>query len=166
MNITKEQIMRRLKYCESTGVFTWINGRRPGIEAGSTMTSKGKTYIRIKIDKFSYFAHRLAFLYVTGSMPINEVDHINGDGTDNSWSNLRDVNRNQNAQNQKLFSSNKSGVTGVSCVSSRGKWRATIKCNGVSKYLGEFNDKFDAICARKSADRFFEFHPNHGESRS
>ena len=163
--MNQAEVKRKLSYCKLTGVFTWLSGSRKGMQAGCAHNTKGKSYINLKVSGTSYLAHRLAFLYVTGRMPVNEVDHINGNGLDNSWRNMRDVTRSENGQNQKLFSTNKSGITGVRYIKSRNKWRAIIMSNGSSRYLGDFKDKFNAICARKSADAALGFHPNHGAER-
>ena len=57
---------------------------------------------------------------------------------------------------------NSSGVTGVIWHKRYRKWQAQMKINSLQKHLGSFSDKFEAICARKSAENRFGFHPNHG----
>lgn len=51
--------------------------------------------------KYSFLAHRLVWLYMTGKWPENQIDHDNGDATDNRWVNLDDVTRSKNGMNQK-----------------------------------------------------------------
>ena len=46
-------------------------------------------YRIINIDGIEYYAHDLAFLYMTGEVPKGEVEHINGIKDDDSWKNLR-----------------------------------------------------------------------------
>jgi hypothetical protein len=48
------------------------------------------------------YAHQLAFLYMTGSIPI-EIDHANGDRADNRWANLREATRKQNNGNRRKY---------------------------------------------------------------
>lgn len=167
--ITQEQLKELLHYCPETGVWTWVVGgrrRRKGFEAGcEIMKRSGKNYRKIKVLGFMQFAHRLAFLYMTGEFPENEVDHIDGNGLNNRWDNLRAVTHAENGKNQRLNTCNTSGTTGVSWIKSRSKWLATIKVNRVNKYLGVFNSKEDAIAARKKAEAELGFHTNHGTDR-
>ena len=177
--LTQALVREFLRYNPVTGVITWRerdrkwfqtyrsfkswNSKNSGQVAGTTHKgSRGKTYICIKVDGTTYKAHRLAWLYVTGEFP-DEIDHESGDGTDNRWCNLRDVNRQQNGSNKRLPVNNTSGVCGVSW--SGGKWQSSIKVKQKQIYLGKFLNFFDAICARKSAENNHGFHTNHGSVR-
>lgn len=161
--ITQERLKELVKYNKETGIFTrrvGITGASKGSVCGSKRSNgNGNTYIKIFIDGYENYAHRFAFLYVLGYMP-NFVDHINGDGLDNSWNNLRAVDRSMNMRNSKKSKANKSGVTGVFKI--KDKFRASIYANNRNIYLGLFPDKFDAISARKSAELKYNFHENHG----
>jgi len=84
-------------------------------------------------------AHRLAWLYVTGSWPDFEVDHVNLDGTDNRWANLRLATSSQNQRNRRLQSNNTSGYKGVHKLKNNGKFLAYIKVHGKQKRLGIFD---------------------------
>ena len=119
-------------------------------------------YIRIKIDGTSYLAHRLAFLYMSGIMPSNTVDHINSNGLDNSWINLRDVSIGENNKNMSIRSDNTSGVSGVTRHSKKDKWVAQISVGGINTYLGYYNHLEDAAEARRLAEIKYNFHRNHG----
>ncbi|MDH5572343.1 MAG: HNH endonuclease [Gammaproteobacteria bacterium] len=168
--LTQEELKERLFYNEETGVFTYAKsicgGGVPGNVAGYISFSRpGAAYRIISINRRNYGAHRLAFLYVTGEMPKDEVDHINGDGCDNRWVNLRSVSRAENARNQKLSKANKSGVTGVCWSKNHKSWVAQIKSKKRTRYLGMFKNIFDAACARKSAEIEYGFHKNHGMTR-
>ena len=94
-------------------------------------------------------------------MPVSEVDHINHNGLDNRWVNLRQVTRQENCKNTSLYKRNKSGVSGVAWNKRDKKWMAEIGQRPRRK-LGRFIDKFEAICARKSAENKLNYHPNHG----
>lgn len=162
--ITQEQLKSILRYEPETGKFYWlINSGRAfiGNKAGN-INSEG--YVRIRIDGQEYKAHRLAWLYVYGVNPENEIDHINGIKDDNRIVNLRDVSHQENCKNQKNRINNTSGIQGVSWNKDKKKWTAGIRMNEKWNYLGGFEDKFEAICARKSAERRFSFHQNHGRS--
>jgi len=123
--LTQKQLKAVLHYDPDTGVFTWTKSfaghRQKGKQAGSLgpKYSKGNLVYKqrnIKINGKIYLASRLAWLYMTGefpTFPTNEIDHINHNPMDNSWTNLRAVNKKMNARNRSLNTNNKSGITGV-----------------------------------------------------
>lgn len=106
-------------------------------------------------------AHRIAWMYTYGEWP-NVTDHINGIRDDNRLINLRSVTQAENARNQARSKTNKSGVTGVRWFCS--KWYARISFNGKEEHLGLFDNKEEAIAARKAAEARLGFHPNHGRA--
>ena len=168
--LTQERLKGLLDYDPETGVFTWRDSWSSracvGSQAGQKRTGAlGKTYIRLGIDGGSYLAHRLAFLWMEGTLPEEQTDHEDGDGTNNRWSNLKRVNHQQNGRNQRRTKSNISGVTGVYWHKKAQKWTAQIKVDGRPCYLGLFASKEDAIAARKAAELEYNFHPNHGSDR-
>jgi hypothetical protein len=128
--ITADHIRSVLAYDPLTGDFVWkSHKRRPdliGKRAGSP-TNTG--YWAIAIHNEKRLAHRLAWLYMTGELPRNHIDHINGNKLDNRFKNLREVSRFGNLQNmRKPTKANKSGFLGVSAH--QGKWRVQILVNG------------------------------------
>lgn len=142
--ITAERLRQLVHYCPETGIFTHLeNNRRK--KAGMTAGSLRKDgYIYIMIGGVRALAHRFAWLYMTGSWPINEIDHIDGNKINNSFSNLRDVDRSVNTQNQnRAKTTNKLGLLGVSELPS-GKFKACITLRGKRTYLGVFNNPHDA----------------------
>ncbi len=79
------------------------------------------------------------------------IDHINGDKLDNRRANLRVVSPSRNQVNRKrLNKNNRSGVRGVD--QAFGKWRAQITVDRTNHYLGLFENKDDAIAARRQAE--------------
>ena len=164
-----------LHYCHETGLFTWRHRPISHFKDARAMKSwntrhageltaglRPDGYIGVRLFNRPYLIHRLAFLYMTGTMPSEFVDHINGDRNDNRWSNIREATRLQNQQNMKMPTSNISGVVGVRWYKAYGRWEADIKASGVKYKLGYFDDFFEAICVRKSAERAHGFHINHG----
>jgi hypothetical protein len=89
------------------------------------------------------------------------IDHINRDPSDNRISNLREATSAQNQANQKIKS--RTGFSGV--FEHKGKtsitWQARIGTGNRRVYLGSYKSKYDAIIARKQAERryFGEFRP-------
>ena len=161
--ISQEELKKQVNYSPKTGVFTRLiaesNNANIGDVAGNIF---GKGYVRFEIKGRAYLAHRLAFLYMTGEMP-RYTDHINHIRHDNRWVNLRKVTQTENQRNASKRKDNRSGVTGVVLVKKTGKLQARIVINRKTKYLGTFDDFFEAVCTRKSAEVRYNFHENHGK---
>ena len=116
-----------------------------------------------KIDGKTVKQHRYIWEKTNGPIPAGmQIDHINGEPDDNRMENLRLVTRQENMQNAKLSVNNKSGVTGVRWYDKRGKWRSQMQAGGEKIHLGYFDDWFEAVCARLSANNRYGFHTNHG----
>jgi len=136
--LTQETLKEVLHYDCETGVFTWaINIYRKKTKGKIAGTKDKEGYMQIMIKRKTYRAHRLAWLYVYGSFPSKEIDHINCIPSDNRIVNLREASREENQQNKKnAQKNNKSGFLGVS--KSGNVWRATIYLNGKRYSLGFF----------------------------
>ena len=167
--LTLERAKELLSLDESTGQLTWIatgRGRKlTGTPAGTIAEKKGKKYLHVCIDYVIYRAHRVVWLLFRGEHPQGEIDHIDGNGLNNRPSNLRVTSRPENCRNMRMSSKNTSGCVGVYWSKSRNRWCAVIKVNGRSIYLGCYCLKDDAIAARKSAEKEYGFHENHGSER-
>lgn len=137
-----------LRYESESGEFIWLKYSSRGAigtKAGNVCRHLG--YRRIQIRGRSYYAHRLAFLLMTGRWPVGEIDHLDLDRSNNKWENLRECSHSQNGQNCRPRRTNKSGFKGVSFDRRRNKWRACISVGGKSLSLGMFYDKADAAAA-------------------
>ncbi len=106
-------------------------------------------------------AHRVIWKWMTGEEPV-EIDHINGNRSDNRWLNLRNVTATENRKNAARRSDNKSGENGVFFNSQHGKWQAGLNVDGRYVYVGRFDDFDAAVAARKAAEADKGYHPNHG----
>lgn len=161
--ITKNYLKKILSYNENTGVFTWIKANAAQTKIGDEAGWRHHGgYIAIGINGNAYLAHRLAWFYVYNYWPKEHIDHINHVRDDNRIVNLRESNYKINMKNKSEYKTNRSRVTGV-CWHKRDKvWQAKIKTKGRHIYLGGFKDKFEAICARMSANNKHGFHKNHG----
>lgn len=135
--LTADYLRSILHYDPLTGVFTWA-APRPKIRVGDVAGGRDeKGYIRIRIDGKKYRAHRLAWLYVYGEWPPQEIDHKDTIKSNNWIGNLRPANKVQNGQNRKVaHSNNKSGFLGVH--KDRYSFVAEIRICGQQKYLGSF----------------------------
>ena len=100
-------------------------------------------YRRVSLMSKRFMAHRVAWLYVHGEWPAQDIDHINGDRGDNRIANLRDVSARVNRENiRSPRVDNTSGYLGV--MSHQGRWRARVQVNGSSVSLGCFDTPEEA----------------------
>lgn len=162
--INQEILCELFDYDKETGVVTskaGVQGRTPGPVGSLVSLSGGLQYYRIKVCYREIFLHRAIWMMETGEWP-DQIDHINGDGLDNRWVNLRNVDTKKNAQNQSLAINNKTGIIGVRWRSDYGRWVAQIMVDGQSIHLYWGYDLFEACCRRKSAEAKYGFHENHG----
>lgn len=161
--LTQKSLKEIMSYCPETGEFRWKVKSNPRITVGEVISSSTKDgYKQASIKRKRYYLHRLAFLYIKGNTPACFVDHIDGDRKNNRWANLREVTVLESNRNLGKPRTNTSGTVGVAWHKAAGKWSAQINVNGVSKYLGVFSDKDEAILARKQAEVALGFHKNHG----
>lgn len=130
-----------------------------GCEAGS-VTPKG--YRRVRLGFKTFRSHRIVWLMHHDKWPECEIDHINGNRSDNRIENLRDVSCYENQKNKKRSSRNKSGVAGVYWLEKERAWRAYISLDKKLKHLGHFRVFDDAVAARKAAEAQNGYHQNHG----
>ncbi len=156
--LSAEYVRSILEYDPVTGVFRWKwrvslspawSVRWAGRAAGFTV--RGHT--QIQIGGSNFYAHRLAWLHVHGEWPPEQVDHINGDRSDNRLANLRLANNSENGCNKSMQRNNTSGAVGVTFHPQTGKWRARINKNGQKKFDGLFDTKDAAVAARGAALR-------------
>ena len=155
-------IKKYLRYDAETGKLFWKLNKGTTGKAGNEAGGQNYGYLRIKINRKSYKAHRIAWLLTYGSWPVDQIDHINGNKKDNRLENLRAVSSGENARNQKIPKNNTSGAIGVSFYKKGQYYQASIQINGKSKYLGVFKNKEEAIAARVAANIKYNFHENHG----
>jgi hypothetical protein len=154
--ITAERLREVLDYDPLTGRFTWrVTSRRT--RAGQIAGRYNQGYWKIGIDGKLYLAHRLAWLYMTGEFPTLNIDHIDRDGTNNRWSNLREATQAQNLANSRRYCNNKGGFKGV--LQRGPSWLAQIQPNGRPIHLGMFPTPEAAHAAYMAAARkyFGEF---------
>jgi hypothetical protein len=175
MELTQAYLKTVIHYDPDTGIFTWLprsgsmfkedrfaaawNGRFANKEVGC---DRGQGYLVTRVGGSLFFVHRLAFLYITGSFPADQVDHINGVRDDNRWGNLRAASGSENRRNQKIPYNNTSGHVGVHWHKGQRKWQARIMVAKRWIYLGSFSEISDAIAARKVAAIEHGYHQNHG----
>lgn len=142
---SREKIREHLEYDPDTGLFVRakdvmkgqyrkIFAARKGDPAGF-LHPDGYTYI--KLDGIYYSAHRLAWIVCHGALTEVDIDHRDGDKSNNRIANLRNVEHKTNIQNvKKPQANNKTGFLGVSKHGDR--FIAAIGSEGKTKHLGIF----------------------------
>jgi hypothetical protein len=160
--VTQELVKTLFHYNTTTGELTWkVHNRK--VKAGTPAATKhGAGYKLVVIAANNYLVHRVIFLYMTGELPPDSVDHINGDRSDNRWCNLRLVSHAENCRNRRKPTRNTSGTVGVYYHKKDKRWHVRININNKMTFLGGYKNKEDAIKARKEAERLHGYHPNHG----
>lgn len=164
-DIDQKTLKEYLSYDPETGIFTRLIGSG-GVMAGEVVGSRHPYagYLLIQVNHSRHPAHRLAWLYMYGEFPDAEIDHINGVRDDNRIANLRAVTKLENARNRRLQKTNVSGVSGVGWHRAASKWSVRIRVDFKEKWLGTYDDFFEAVCVRKSAENRLGYHPNHGRA--
>lgn len=162
--ITHAQLLELVKYDPETGLFT-LRKDGPRLRAGTVLnrdhlippsqTRQSQVYL---LDHGHILAGRLAWFYMTGEWPEDEVDHRDRDGWNQKWDNLRPSTRSLNQANT-LYKTNRSGHKGVHYRADLKKFRAMISIGGKNKSLGHF-EKFEdaaAVYAEQAKRHFGEF---------
>lgn len=153
-----EGLREKFSYDPDTGrLYNRKTGRRLGYEKKT-----GYWWVGFRQKQLRF--HRVVWMIVHGHEP-DQIDHINGDRSDNRICNLRNVGRRENSKNMRRYPNNKSGCSGVNLHAKSKRWIAQIRDDGRYVYLGSFVDLESAIQARKDAEAKYGYHQNHGSVR-
>lgn len=155
---TPEELRQLLRYEPDTGKLYWKerplsmfkdnpvrtkerahanwNSRYAGKEAFTA--AHGEGYRQGQVFGTPYLAHRVIWAIVYGEWPVNAIDHINMDRSDNRLANLRHTDRGKNNCNRGAQINNTSGFKGVTWDKRSMKWKAQIGAFGKNHYLGLF----------------------------
>lgn len=134
------------------------NARYAGTLALWTISANG--YREGRLLGVSTKSHRVIWKMLHGTEP-EQIDHIDGNRTNNAASNLSAATNATNTKNAKRRKDNTSGVVGVSWYPHQrkhGKW--LVKISG--KHVGMFDNFDEAVAARRAAEVAYDYHPNHG----
>lgn len=155
--LTQSKLKNLLHYDPDTGVFTWKNPAgtktKPGDIAGCASKHLGYRYITVLNKR--RLAHRLAWVYMTGRWPEDQIDHINGERDDNRWVNLREADQSQQCGNSALRSDNKAGARGVYWCKEKRKWAVDLQYQGRRYRLGRYTDFEEATELSELARQMF-----------
>ncbi|AZV02301.1 putative homing endonuclease [Pectobacterium phage Arno18] len=145
--LTQEVLKTLLSYDPETGSFKWLSGGRRRVLGAEAGYLRKDGYVHIGVAGSLYLAHRLAWLYMTGSFPILKIDHKNGICSDTRWSNLRLATSSQNSCNSRLAASNTSGVKGICWHNKSHRWIARVGYRGKRYLVGYFDSLPEAQAA-------------------
>lgn len=136
-----------LRYDPETGHLFWkAIGKRAGTAATET-----RRYRRVQIGGVEYLEHVVIWAMQTGAWPTFEIDHRDHDGSNNRWTNLRELSRGDNQRETRFYQNNTSGYRGVSWDKRRSMWAASIRIDGKKQWLGYFDDPAMASAAYQAA---------------
>lgn len=149
----RSDLMQRLAFDANTGRFSWRVAPAKRFKVGQIAGSINQGgYVVIRCMGALYHAHRLAWLFERGQWPAGDIDHINGDRSDNRTANLRDVTRSVNQQNLKRArKDNGTGLLGVKRA--RKGFEARINVDGSYLHIGTFDTAAAAHAAYIAAKR-------------
>jgi hypothetical protein len=156
-DLTQQQVKSLLRYDPETGEWNWLvfkkNRKTASTKAGSLIKKTG--YVCICINGHLYQAHRLAWLYMTGYWPTNQVDHKDTNRSNNKWDNLRLASNSLNQANTKNYRNNTSGHKGIWFRNDCRKWYVKVG----RKYVGLFETYDDAVNAyqKTAAEKYGEY---------
>lgn len=154
---------RHISYFPSERIWKIWNTKHGGAVTGAP---NNRGYGRVALLGGRYLAHRVAWAVYHGEWPEDQIDHINGNRSDNRICNLRVVNAQQNGANKAIVPSNVSGMMGVHFDKRTKTWLAHITINKKTKNLGRYASFEEACAVRKAAEEKYGFHPNHGRPRN
>ncbi len=163
--LTKARLRELMSYDPRKGELRWIV--LPHKSASNIKVGDVVGYIRpedgyriIVVGGRKYMAHRLIWLYVHGRWPASQIDHVNGDKSDNRLVNLREATNGQNKANSNIRRNNTlTGYTGVTVHGETGKYRVRAQFNGKMRSFGLYESLEKAVEVRRQAARevFGEF---------
>lgn len=149
------------------GVLLWATRPARRVKIGDVAGYKNNQgYLVVRFSGKQWKVHRIIWEIHNGIIPDNmEIEHINHKRDDNRIENLRITSRRVNSMNIAISSANISGCMGVSWIDRISKWQVYIGVNGKQIYIGVFENFEDAVLARKSAEKIYRFHKNHGAKK-
>jgi hypothetical protein len=178
-DLGQETILKLLRYDEATGKLFWLPRGRGWFSHDASYSSfvtrfankealtadNGEGYRTGTLLTYRVKAHQVIWYMLHGKLPDEgfEIDHINGNKSDNRLINLRCVKKEDNAKNLRRSHRNQTGVLGVSLYKPSGKWLARINADKKTKCLGYFESFEDACKARLEAELENNYHKNHGK---
>jgi len=137
-DLTSEQVRDFFSYDHETGVLKWKNCRA-AYRNGDVVGYAGRDgHLVVHLLGKHYYVHRIVWLYHYGTWPVDLIDHINRDPSDNRIANLREASHQLNSINKRARGYYKTKL---------GKYCAQIMRNRRSVFLGHYADEASARAA-------------------
>ena len=154
--LTRERLLVLMVYDPITGDLFWRENRKGGARAGQLAGSWNTGgYRQVYIDGSYYLRSHLVWLIETGAWPADQLDHRDRNRANDRIGNLRPATNQQNQHNKGGYRNNTSGYRGVSPHG--GRWQASIRLDGRTRYLGLFDSPAAASAAYEAAKK--QMHP-------
>jgi hypothetical protein len=142
MELTVDMVNELLIYNRDAGSFRWRNPIYHNQRKGDAGYNKQEGYREIQIKRKGYLVHRLVWLVETGDWPKGVIDHINGNRSDNHFSNLRDVSQRDNLNN--TYRHRAGHLVGCRFHKGDKKWQANIEICGRTIFIGNHDTEEEA----------------------
>lgn len=162
--LTQELLKEYLHYDALTGVFTWLKSKANSVKVGNIAgCTDNNNYIVFSLFNKMYKAHRLAYMYMEGFLPVEGmlIDHIDRNASNNAWNNLRLSTYSQNLCNS-VTKVGVSGIKGVTFLYKVGRWRGNVELAG-KKLVKDFKTVEEAAAwVREAREQLHGEFTNHG----
>jgi hypothetical protein len=158
----EETLRLALRYDPATGKLFWRDNWYPSSRTSNKCGNEWNGYIYFEHRGKRLSAHRVAWFLHYGEWPATEIDHIDGEGTNNRIENLRLADRAQNSMNRPMYKCNKIGYKGVSRKSDEKRYLARIAVNKVQHSLGYHDTAEEA--ARAYDRKAIELHGQYAKT--
>lgn len=176
--ISPADLRRLLRFDAETGTLYWLERPREycptdaehkrwntAFAGKQALNHRSGDYRRGAILGQNYMAHRVIWALAYGEWPREDIDHIDGNPSNNRLDNLRAVTTTENQRNKSIPVTNTSGCLGVRWVEEKQKYRVEVGEDGKRKHIGFYADKLNAMIARDAASRALGYASGHGRSR-
>ena len=133
--------------------------KKAGSKAG---TLKPDGCLHICIDKKMYLLHRIIFMMNYGYLP-KQIDHIDGNRSNNHIDNLRPATHSQNAQNAKVRKDSINGLKNIKFNQKNKTWDVRIQANKTRLFIGSFKDlELAELVAMEARNKYHNQFARHG----
>ena len=139
-----ERFAQKLSYDPDTGHLVWKEKPSRGVKVGTRAGGiRPEGYIRLRLQGQNEYAHRIAWVIMTGESPPPQIDHRNSIKSDNRWTNLRAATPALNRENvREARKDSSSGLLGA--MPNKSGFMARIRVRGSIHYLGTFKTAAEA----------------------